>query len=64
MIGASAAPIRSACAGVIIPFSNSPNRGICTPDRMYCQRYAARTVALGLDLDRRHAAAAGFDEVL
>ena len=45
MIGASAAPIRCPCAGVIIPFSNSPNRGICTPETMYCQRYAARTVA-------------------
>lgn len=44
MIGESAAAMRADCSGVIIPFSNSPKRGICTPDRMYCQRYAASTV--------------------
>ena len=46
MIGASAAPMRSRCAVVIKPFSKLLNRGICTPDTMYCQRYAASTVAL------------------
>src|SRR5438046_10694833 len=46
MIGASAAPMRSRCAGVIMPFSKLLKRGSCTPDTMYCQRYASSTVVL------------------
>ena len=37
MIGASAAPIRSPCAGSIIRPRTSLNRP-CTPETMYCHR--------------------------
>ena len=37
-IGASAAPIRSICAGVTIACRTLANRGSCTPLVMYCQR--------------------------
>ena len=36
--GASAVPIRSRCAGVIMAFRMLLNRGSWTPDTMYCQR--------------------------
>ena len=39
-IGASALPICSCCAGVMKRPSTSPKRP-CTPDTMYCQRYAS-----------------------
>jgi hypothetical protein len=50
---------------VIIPCSSSPKRGICAPETMYCQRYAASMVVLqGDDLVRVQGAAADLREVV
>src|SRR5262249_12837779 len=43
-IGASASPMRPICCGVIRPPRIAWKRASCTPDTMYCQRYAASRV--------------------
>src|SRR5688572_391663 len=57
MIGASAAPIRFASSGAIMPPSISEKRGSFTPETMYCQRYARRMPSF-----RRAFSSVDFDE--
>ena len=64
MIGASAAPIRSPCAGVIIPLSNSPKPRILHARDDVLPAIGGKHGGLhGFGLGVRHGPAADFEEV-